>query len=245
VFSFINNARSKTNIKLLSVVQVNKVLTSRKQIATIVHVGAHIGKVAIEIEKMLAPRVCITYAIEPCLRNFKMLKRNTKIYPDFHSIHAAVGVKRSSTSLYLKKQNNPSKSRGSFQSNSLYPEFVGSKATKNIVEEKVKVITLCDLIKESRIKKIHLLRVNCEGGEFGIFCQKKSGLKFLDKVDVISLAIHGKAKVFLTDEMIRRKILISRNLRKHNFEQIYGFQFKKNTTRVPVGHVWQIWTKKK
>jgi len=244
VYKFINNARSKTNIKLLSVIQAQRKLPARKSVATVVHVGAYTGKVAVETEKMFSPRICISYAIEPCPRNFKILKRLVEKHPDLHPIHAAVGARSKTTSLYIKKRENLNPNRGSSQSNSLYSDFVGSKDSKQIVESKVKVITLCDLIEKSDIKRIHLLRVNCEGGEFDIFDQKNSGLKFLNKVEVIALALHGKAKVFLTDEAIQRKKNISRNLILKNFEQVYGFKFKKNTTRIPLGHVWQIWVKK-
>lgn len=233
-YRFINTVKGCTNVKLLSVVLAKRILNA-KSTATLFHIGAYTGEVALEMEELMLPNKSFTYAIEPCPRNFKLLEKIQSKRKNFVAINCGVSDVAAKKAFYIKGRT----SSYSSQSNSIYESFVeGGKKTK------VEFKTICDLIHEYGVKRITIMRINCEGGEFEIF-NENADLSFLKRVEILSLAIHGKDQTFLTDEMIHKKIFISETLSEHGFEQVYGFKFTKSIIDVPVGHIWQIWIKKK
>jgi len=239
MFKLISKEKACVDVQLLSAVLVKARIKKRKSILTAVHVGGFIGEVALRTEELLKPYPVRSYVVEPCIKNFKALLEIAKSNDNFIPIRKAIGAK--SEIKYLYTQQIDEKLHQTSQSNSFYADFLTKEKTSR---QKVEAISLCDLILENGIKKINLLRVNCEGGEYEIF-GKSSDLSFLDKVEVLSLALHGKAKIFLTDKKIKERIAISKRLSSAGFKQVYGFNLRKSKNRIPVGHIWQIWIKKK
>ena len=169
---------------------------------TVIDVGAYIGKTALKICNQINGDPRKFYLIEACPKNFALLKKNC---PNFNKFNIAISDADGSLTFHV---GNHSDLQGSSQSNSIYKEFIKSKAWNKSPEEfVVKSMTMDSFVKVHNIGKIGLLKVNCEGGEYKIF---KNTPNILNKVDYLYLQLHKKSPVFLTEEMdIKRKEIIA------------------------------------
>ncbi len=245
MYKFIDLTKSSIDVDAIATIQVKRIVrisSSCKKTATIVHVGAFDGQVSLNLVEMLKPLKTSVIALEPCIRNFKLLKKAFESNSELHALHCAAGARVESRNISIKHESTEKRIKGSSQSNSFYSEFVNDKDSGGYAEH-INVVSLQNIFNENNLKTVDLLRINCEGGEYHIF---KSGvdLGFLKQVNVIAIAIHGKSKVFLTDEMIEHKIHINNVLRHSGFKQMYGFKFDGTTNKIPTGHVWQVWSRK-
>jgi len=232
VFKFIDTSKPCVDINTLMLLQVKRL---KLKLTTLVHVGAYDGVIATSFVKQLKPLATRTLAFEPCVRSFKALKSNASKLESVECFHNAIGAVARTSNLFVETREKPS------QSNSTVSEFLDGKDQELIRSESVKIITMQDVLINHDLKTIDLLRINCEGGEFEIF---NGDTEFLKYTNILALAIHGKESVFSTDEMIQNKIEITEKIKSYKMKLIYGFEFSRNSLKVPVGHVWQVWIKK-
>jgi len=245
VFKFIDSTRTSINIDALAMIQVKRIMresSKTKRAANVVHVGAFDGQASLSLVEMLKPLETHVIALEPCIRNFKLLKKAFGSNDNLTAVRCAAGSKAATRNIFISRESTLKSSKGSSQSNSFYSEFVDDKNLNNGYAEVIKVLPLQTIFDDYDLKVVDLLRINCEGGEYNIF-EVGASTGFLNQVNVVAIAIHGKSKVFLTDKMIQHKIYINNVLKMAGFQQIYGFKFAIETTKIPTGHVWQIWSK--
>jgi len=117
--------------------------------ATVVDIGGHIGSFASLVAFRGADKVV---SVEASKSNFVYLKRNTKVFANVVAKHLAVGAKSGET-LFLDD--------GAFNTG----QYAVGKADGNN-KIAVKSITFSDLIKEEKIGKIDILKLDCEGSEW-------------------------------------------------------------------------------
>jgi len=236
VFEYINRTKPAVDIdQLINLHFKNIIKQDQEKERVIVEIGAYDGSTILNLIRSTKLSTLKLHAVEPSISNFKTLKRTLQGYPECEVHHCAISHITDTIFIY-------SKSKELEQGVSLYPEFVGTKSRDKLQRSTVRTYTLDDFCRKQYIEKIDLLRINCEGGEFNIFSDECT-LKILGNTKLVAITIHGKANIFLTTEMIERKIQICDILKYYRFEQVYGFRFDNNITKVPVGHVWQIWKK--
>lgn len=140
----------------------------------IIDVGAHIGVFSIysKILNQSASRRTKIIAIEPEPDNYKLLKNNLKLNSclDVKIIRAAlISGKELNTKLFLSKNTHNHSTvslRGSAQGGD---EAIQSPSIT------VPAINLEQLMKENKIKKIGLLKMDIEGAEFEIILNIENG----------------------------------------------------------------------
>ena len=231
MFEYSDNSKSCVDINVLMVALTGTLaqLRKKKRKTNIVHVGAFNGELSVRLADSL-PKSRV-FAIEPCLSSFKKLKKTIENHPNISAHHCCIGAWHQDTIILYTNT--------SLQGNSLYKEFTKSKGSK-LRDEIVYCHTMQSFMDENKIKHVDLLRINCEGGEFKVF---DKGSDWLENINVVAVALHGKAQCFLTEEAVKKKIYIASRLERNHFQQMYGFVFNKNMKHVPTRHIWQIWIK--
>jgi len=229
MLELIDSKKSWIDVNFLTLLQVKRFLGKSRR-ATFVHIGAYDGALDVKFIEEMKPVDTTIYALEPSSKTFKTLKRKLSKYEHCIPIHMGIGEDSQRSLLFSRETLS--------QGNSLYPEFAGDDES-----ESVKMTTMTNLFKDLNLNKVDMLRINCEGGEYRIF-SRKADLSFLENVNVLFLALHGKSEIFLTDKIVSQKIEISDKLKQFNFQQVYGFKFEKGITKIPIGHINQVWVKK-
>lgn len=142
-----------------------------KEGGTVVDIGSHIGGYAVYAAKRTGPKGLII-CIEPFPENFRLLSLNTRANPcsQYILVNKAVSDHRGKGLFYL--HHNPA-------SHSLQ-----KKAQRSI---EVGLCTLDDILKEHRLGKIDLLKIDAEGAEMMIL---KGGEEALNRTERIILEIH-------------------------------------------------------
>jgi len=196
----------------------------------ILSVGSYDGK---HERKMLAIRPKATiHAIEACKKNYKYVVRRLK--GKAKTYRCAIGPTTGPINFFVM---NSEKKEGSSESNSLFEGAVsGKKEVKKYKTKEVQCYTLDDFMKNNRIHYIDLLKLNCEGGEYGIF--EADTLEFLNHVDVISASFHAKAPFFNSDVFIQKRKRIYSILEYAGFQIVVG---KKRLTHD--SHIDTVWRK--
>lgn len=134
--------------------------------STIVDLGGHIGTFSVLTAKQLRNR-CKIYTFEPDIENFKILQKNiilnkiTSVYPKNIAISDYVGKG------YLKTEK---------MNTDAYHLALGKNKKNNCI-----VNTLPYALREHRIKKINLLKMDIEGEERNIF-KHKASLTYIKKM---------------------------------------------------------------
>jgi len=181
----------------------------------VVDIGAYDGKYSKELCKRSQGDPSRWHLIEPCPKNYRALSARCGT---FRRYQMAIGRDNTSLTLYTAKRKG---SEGSSKSNSIYADYVGSKAWVDKPNEiQVKALSLDWFIKQNKIPKIDFLKLNCEGGEYAIFSSET--FNFLDKTRYIYLQLHGKEPVFLTREIWVAKQLIVRGLEREGYKMVIG-----------------------
>ncbi len=171
----------------------------------IVDIGAQAGFFSMYCAKKASKGEIFCY--EPIKENFLQIKKNkelnklTNIFP--HNL--AVSEKRGKIKIWI----NPINCGG----HSVYSK-------DKIFFEEVKCITLNDVIKENKLEKIDLLKIDCEGSEYGIFNNLKE--ENLKRIKQIAMEAH------YLDENKNPLIMIN-YLRKNNFN-VFSTKLKKNSS---------------
>lgn len=216
-------------------IQLQRLPQKTKKI--IVDVGAFDGVNCVRLARKFPNS--FTYAIEPCPKNFKVLCYNTKRHKNIKPVQVALSDKDGEEVLFTTRDYKH-KSVSS-QSNSLYEDFLFDKNNEG-KNESVKTMTFDSFCRKENIQHIHLLKMNCEGGEYKIFGGELSELFY--STDIICLYLHGKTFLFMSEEYVRKKQAINEFLVMHNYNPIYGEDLSL-LERIPIGHITQVWMKNK
>lgn len=161
--------------------------------AVIIDIGAHIGSFSLFAAAKYAKSH--VYAFEPSSENFKLLNKNIKannLTKRVSSFNTAVtdGKKK-----YIMLNLHPS----NLGMHSIVFDYnLGEKGTRY----KVPTTSLAKIFYENRIKKCHILKLDCEGAEYGIlFATPKNILEKINNI-VMEYDDSGdidKLKKFLED----------------------------------------------
>lgn len=140
----------------------------------IIDIGAHIGIFSIYATQNKKAKI---YAFEPSSKNFKILKRNIKLNKCEENIRAfneAVTNKRGEVKLFQG------------ESSVLNSAFLTSNFLK---KEIVKSTTLEKIFIDNRLKKVDILKIDCEGSEYDILYS--SPIQILNKIKSIRMEYHN------------------------------------------------------
>jgi FkbM family methyltransferase len=153
----------------------------QKSNPTIIDIGANVGFFSIAcIHKFRNPRII---AFEPVQRNFAELKNNTKEIPkaNLEIVNQAVSDREGEIILKYDKTQSITTSA------SIFENQYGDD------EEKVTSTTLEKIMAENKINEIDILKLDCEGAEYGIFYRTPK--KVFDKIRSVALETHrGKGE---------------------------------------------------
>ena len=144
---------------------------------TVVDGGAYIGLSAIYFT-MRYPGVRVI-AVEASESNFNLLVRNTSAFPNIEPVHAALWPQPGSLEL-----TDPGTGLWGLQ--------VRDAGTQDSVRQShdldsVRAITIPDILRDYRLDKIDLLKVDIEGSEKELF---GAPAPWLDQVDAICIELH-------------------------------------------------------
>jgi FkbM family methyltransferase len=242
MIEFLNSDRNTCNIDMLVDVQLQRLRkTCRKGEYFAVHVGSYIGNV--DKYFMQRNKDVVVHAIEPCKRNFRLLREVGEMYPRLKAHRLLLGDVDGKGSLYVNAVNKLGEERASSQSNSVYPGFANPKQAETQAKVEVPMSTMSTFLRRNVLSRVDYLRLNCEGGEYKILAEGQSN-KWLKKTNIVAVTWHGKHSNFLTQEFINKRIFGENLLTCSGLTQIMGFNFT-GMKKLPVGHVWQVWTRKR
>lgn len=180
----------------------------------------------------------IVYALEPCPNSYKMLRKNVKTHPEIKTYRLAISGKDGKSIFFIV---SPVGHQKISQSNSLYGDFTLGAVNEGRRKVPISTKTLNTFCKKEKIGDIHLLQMNCEGGEYKIFGDKSSWDVF-DRVSIVSLVLHGKKSPFLSKQFKQRRRDINTFLRERGLSIVYGEPLDKMEV-LPSGHVLQVWSR--
>lgn len=178
----------------------------------IVDVGAHAGFFAMHA-RSLNKQVKI-FAIEPEPENIKALKNHLKEnkISKVEVIEAALALESGSRQLVVAPDSHNHRLGLDFE------RIPGSI--------KVKAVSFADLLKQNKIKKISLLKMDIEGGEYEVF--DSMGEKDLSVVNYIILEYHeGREKSKQIEERLRMSGF-GVQIFPSKFDKTMGFIFANN-----------------
>lgn len=129
------------------------------------------------------------YAYEPFLKNFEVLKLNTKDLRQVNCFCEAVSRKAGKQKLYLD---------GDYTVGILFDRNIHGKLTKNVL---VKTTTLKKIFRDNKLKKIDFLKIDAEGSEGDIL--KYTPLAYLKKINKIALEFHDNVSCLKHEGIIK------------------------------------------
>jgi FkbM family methyltransferase len=145
--------------------------TLERPVSTIIDAGANVGfSAAFFAQNYPQARI---FAIEPEINNFNCLVKNTEKYSNVFNIHGALW--HESCELYLQSDAVDSWA------------FQFGKEMKSF--EKTKAFSVSDLIKEYRIQRVDILKMDIEGSEKQVFLRDTG---WLELVETIFIEIHDR-----------------------------------------------------
>jgi FkbM family methyltransferase len=133
-------------------VQTRKFIKSVKKGDTVLDVGANVGYYTVLASKLVGAKGKV-YAFEPDRRNVELLNKNIKLNNclNVEVVPLALGAKNK-ISYFLSDKTNPGESR------------ISEKVTRELVRVK----TLDTLVRERKIKKVDVIKLDVEGGEVDV-----------------------------------------------------------------------------
>ena len=147
-----------------------------KNINILIDVGAHHGDTINEFLKIFLIKTI--YAFEPSEKNFEKLKKKTKKIEKYNSVIIKTypyGLGKKNDVMQLTEiADSVSNTFNDLNINSTYfkkKKFITTFfGIKKFIKKKIltKIIPLQDLIKEEKIKKIDLIKIDTEGFEFNV-----------------------------------------------------------------------------
>jgi FkbM family methyltransferase len=138
-------------------------------------VGANIGEYSKELKKI--SNKIIIYAFEPHPKTFLILKDEATKH-DFVAINKGLGCKEEVVKLFDYKNNDGSPRA------SLFKDVIEFQYSSPSVSHEVKISTVDDFVKENKIRRIHLLKIDTEGNELNVLIGAKNSLE-LNIIDII------------------------------------------------------------
>lgn len=217
---FITHERATTYITDLINVQLRRVRTQLNVgELTAMFIGASDGKLVRQFCESNQPMRA--HCFEPNPRAFKTLRKAVRDSNIIFCHRDALGATDCNGWIY-----------GDGQSASLSVDMAGTDKG-----HRCKISAFDTLLKRTCYGRLDFLRLNCEGGEL------HASLK-LERVNVVAVAIHGKVLPCLDITAYNRKVALQVQFEKAGMTLCGGFNFKRNE-KMPVNHVWQVWTRRK
>ena len=163
----------------------------------ILDIGAHIGGFAVRAAQLAAPGN--VYAYEASRSNFDLLAENKALnnVANLHVHHTAVSDKRGEMEFFLPGDNG---ALGSLLQDANSPR------------ERVRAVTLADILSENNIEQVDCLKMDVEGAEYGILanCSRET----LERIRYIVMEYHE----FVDDSRSHRDLV--RLLESHGFRVV-------------------------
>lgn len=139
--------------------------------SVIIDVGAHIGLFSIYCKKMCNP--CWIYCYEPEHENFEILNDNVKLNKISNISLNELAVSPISGLIKFYKGDDSSSH---------------SYVNKSEISQDIQSIKLDEIFENNKIEKCHLLKLDCEGAEYGILLSTSD--QTLKKIKQIILEYH-------------------------------------------------------
>lgn len=152
----------------------------------VVDIGANVGVFTIFAATKTKNKV---YAYEPYIRNFEVLKKNTKGFSNVKCFSFAVSKKSGKEKLYLD---------GDYTVGILFNRNIHGKLKKYV---EVTTTSLEKIFEDNKLKKIDFLKMDCEGSEGDIL--KSTPINYLKKIKKISLEFHDNVSSLKHDGIIK------------------------------------------
>lgn len=140
---------------------------------TIIDCGANIGLSTLYF-KFKYPQVKII-SVEPESSNFELLKKNTALYNDIFLLKK--GIWNKSCDLYLI---DTGEGHASFRVSEVNPQ-------ENVIG-KIEAVTISDIMKQFKLPKTDLVKMDIEGSEY--YCFNGNYLEWADKTACVAVEIH-------------------------------------------------------
>jgi FkbM family methyltransferase len=141
----------------------------------IIDAGANVGYSSVLFANLW--RNARIIAVEPEEENFKMLLKNTRLYPNIECVQAAIWSKNA-----ILKLKNENALAFSYQ--------YGSENSIERSEPNVQAFTVKEICKKFSIDRLNLLKIDIEGGEFEIL--KNAESDWHQDADTIAIELHER-----------------------------------------------------
>lgn len=176
--------------QLIDLVKLNQL-----EIKYIIDLGANVGYTSIYFDQQFQQPTI--YSLEPDAANFQHLVKNTLLFENINPMNSAIW----GANTYLEPVSNNAEDWGkSFK--------IGNNDT-----DKIKAITLKELMNDLTIEVIDILKMDIEGAEDEIF---KSDISFLDFTKIVAIEIHDD----LTERKMIYHALLNKGFTIWNFSEI-------------------------
>lgn len=228
---------------IMDILVLHQLEVLNKEMPIVVHVGGFNGVMDIAISHSI-PKAVI-HTIEPCSKNFNVLKENVQENKRIKCYNVAIAGSIGTAILYTIQLEKYRRLGLSSQGNSLIEEIINTgrkNKVHDVIEQIVNTVTLDKFCKNNKIDRIDWLTFNCEGGEYDIFASGKP-LKFLDRTNILDIYLHGKYKSLLTNKIIGQKLWIQKILKEHEFFPVWNTSNQKLKSK-QAGHIRQLWFRK-
>jgi len=175
-----------------------------KQDDIIIDIGAHVGFFTIYASKKAYKGK--VFSFEPASTSFNLLQKNVKMNKLSNVItqNYAVLKKSGNATLFVDKSDE--------LANNVF------KKDPSLIKEDVTVISLQDIFSKYQIKKVDLLKLDCEGAEYEIILNLPKDI--LKKIVKISAEIHPDIENYSVDMIL--KFLIANNFKVDYNHSMYN-----------------------
>jgi FkbM family methyltransferase len=242
MIELLNHRLNAYDVDVLVNVQMERLRQKFKKRQLVgVHVGAYNGQMTRKF--CAANRDTMVHAIEPCKRNFKILSAVANEVPNMTVHRLLIGQANGVGTLFVNVAKTAKEEMGSSQNNSMFKRFCQPKPSEISAPVEIKMCTLATFLRQLYLLKLDFLRLNCEGAEYLIFNEDQD-VKFLKRTNIMAITVHGKNMIFLNSEHVKRRIKMAEMFKEAGLQLIYGCDFSQ-MEKLPVGHVWQIWTRER
>jgi len=194
-----------------------------------VDVGAYLGEVSRSYQAFLNAEPERFYLIEPNPVSFAKLQETM---PKSHLYNIAIDDHDGTETLYYDERY--------YNASSLYAEMAAGKGGE-VKEVETPVCTMDNFMAVADIEHIDFLKVNCEGGEFGMF--GAPSLNFLDHTTYLLISFHGKREVFTNEKATAKKLEINSMLLNSGFRWLDGVRPEVLGKQGGRSHEMQFWKK--
>lgn len=171
---------------------LNRILSEFRD-PVIFDIGANVGNYSNSIKK-LSPNSKL-YSFEPHPKTFKVMEDYSK-KNGYFAYNFALGKENSKLKLYDYEQETEGTEHAS-----LFKETFEGIYNEKVISYEVDVITLDEFVKDNKIDKINLLKIDTEGNDYNVLLGAKFSLEN-EKIDVIHFefnVMNVYSRVFFRD----------------------------------------------